>query len=185
MRYLLTLFIIVFSIYTVSAAETNLSVGDKIPEKLGVNLNGEKVSASDHKGKVLVVSFWATWCPPCRRELPVIDNLQKLAGKENLSVIAVNYGEKGRVYRRFTEALGEVNLTFTHDKRGRIGKKDFGVGGIPHMVIANHEGIIEHIHIGYGDDTINNLANEINTLLQKRREAIASVQSSLDKDVAE
>lgn len=178
MRTLLALFIVIFSFNQAIADSPKLKVGDMIPESLGLDRDGEKVSASDHRGKILVVSFWATWCPPCRKELPIIDNLQRLAGKDNLSVIAVNYGEAARTFRKFTNRLGDVNLTFTHDKKGKIGKNDFGVGGIPHMVIANHEGVIEHIHIGYGDETVNNLANEINTLLHKRNLARANSSNS-------
>lgn len=67
--------------------------------------------------------------------------------------------------------MGDVNLTFTHDKKGKIGKNGFSVKGIPHMVIANHNGKIEHIHVGYGDETVQNLANEINALLVKKQQA--------------
>ena len=184
MRNLISVIVIAlsFSFSTAFADDGKLSVGDKIPENLGVTRDGNKIIASDHHGKIMVVSFWATWCPPCRKELPIIDNLQRLAGKENLSVIAVNYGEKSRTFRKFTSKLGEVNLTFTHDKKGQIGQGDFGVRGIPHMVIANHEGIIEHIHVGYGDETVNNLAKEINALLVKRHQANSQPETLTNSD---
>lgn len=173
MRSSFIIFLAMLGIFIMPANAENekLKIGDKIPEYLGINTDGDKVLTTEHKGKILVVSFWATWCPPCRKELPIIDNLQRLAGKENLSVIAVNFGESGRVFRKFTSRLEGANLTFTHDKKGKIGKNDFGVKGIPHMVIANHKGEIEHIHIGYGDETVNNLANEINALLTKKQQA--------------
>ena len=168
MRAILTLSIILFSVISVAHSQVagKLAIGDPIPDELGIGLDGKKVKASDHLGKILVISFWATWCPPCQKELPIIDNLQRLAGKERLSVFAVNFGEKSRIYKKFVGRLGEVNLTFTHDSRGRIGEKTYGIKGIPHMVIVDHNGNIVNVHSGYGDETVNNLASEINTLLR-------------------
>lgn len=167
MRLLVSILIFVLSINFSHAADVVLEVGQTVPVRLGVDIDGNKVLSTDHLGKVLVISFWASWCPPCRKELPVIDNLQRLAGKDNLTVIAINFGEKKRTFRRFTKLLPDANLTFTHDNKGRIGKKDFGVKGIPHMVIVDQSGKIAHIHIGYGDETVGNLADEINALFRK------------------
>ncbi len=172
MRTVLTVFLIICCISNASSKEVtgNLRIGQQIPDELGVDLNGEKVKASDHLGKLIVISFWATWCPPCRRELPIIDNLQRIVGKDKLSVFAVNFGESRRTYKKFIKQISEANLTFTHDKKGRTGKKVYGIKGIPHMVIVNHEGKIAQIHSGYGDETLNNLVDEMNTLLRKQAE---------------
>lgn len=170
MRIFLKALILIMSISLAQAQDVpgKLAIGEQIPENLGTGLDGKKIKASDHLGKVMVISFWATWCPPCRKELPVIDNLQRLAGKEHLSVIAINYGEDGRKYRRFVESLGEVNLTFSRDRNMRIGQRTFGVEGIPHMIMVDHEGKIAQVHAGYGDETIDNIVNEVNALFRKQ-----------------
>lgn len=170
MRIFVYFLIIIFSFNPSFANEEvvgKLKIGDLIPDALGVDVNGNKISAADHRGKVMVISFWATWCPPCRKELPIIDNLQRLAGKDRISVIAVNLGESKRTFKKFTSSLGEVNLTFTHDNKGRIGKKTYGIKAIPHMVIVDHEGRIAQVHSGYGDETVNNIVNEVNELFRK------------------
>ncbi|MBT5185334.1 MAG: TlpA family protein disulfide reductase [Kordiimonadaceae bacterium] len=170
MRILFSFIFILFSInYSIADDDVvgKLKIGQMIPEALGVDVDGNEILASNYRGKVMVISFWATWCPPCRKELPIIDNLQKLAGEERLKVLAVNFGEKKRTFKKFTEKLGKVNLEFTHDNKGKIGKKTYGIKAIPHMVIVDHEGKIAQVHSGYGDDTVNNLANEINSLFNK------------------
>ena len=168
MRFLISVLIFILAINFGHAKDAKLSVGQAVPEQLGVDLAGNKVLSADHLGKVIVISFWATWCPPCRKELPIIDNLQKLAGKDRMTVVAVNFGEPKRTFRKFTDLLPNANLTFTHDNKGKIGKKDLGVEGIPHMVIVDQSGKVAHIHVGYGDETVENLANEINALFRQK-----------------
>lgn len=53
--------------------------GDIPPDSLGVNRKGNPVTISQYRGKVVVVTFWASWCPPCRRELPMLANIQSIA----------------------------------------------------------------------------------------------------------
>lgn len=170
MRAILLTFLILIVVPIANADDVigKLAIGDPVPEFLGEDLDGNEIRASDHLGKVMVISFWATWCPPCQKELPIIDNLQRLAGKDRLSVIAVNYGEKRRTFRRFVNRLGEANLTFSHDPKMKIGKDDFGVEGIPHMVMVDHEGKVAVVQSGYGDATINKIADEVNALFRKQ-----------------
>lgn len=169
MRFLISIILFVFVTNSVFANDVAgyLKIGDAVPEALGTDMDGNKILASDYQGKIMVISFWATWCPPCRKELPVIDNLQKFVGKERLAVIAVNFGESRRIFRKFVRSIDDVNLTFSHDNKGTIGKRTFGVSGIPHMVIVDQFGKVAHVHSGYGEETIDNLADEISGLLSK------------------
>ncbi|HPF46485.1 MAG: TlpA family protein disulfide reductase [Alphaproteobacteria bacterium] len=169
MRLLISILLFVFATNAVYAEDIvgNLNIGDAIPDALGSDIDGTKINSSDYQGKIMVISFWATWCPPCRRELPIIDNLQRLVGKDRLAVIAVNFGESKRIFRKFIRAAGDVHLTFSHDNKGKIGTKTFGIKAIPHMIIVDHMGKVAHVHSGYGEETVDNLANEINGLLSK------------------
>jgi peroxiredoxin len=70
------------------------------------DLNGRTVRLSDYKGKVVLINFWATWCPPCRAEMPDLVRLQREHGKEGLQIIGITYPPetKSRV-RRFAKSL--------------------------------------------------------------------------------
>jgi len=125
MRLLISILLFVFATNAVYAEDIvgNLNIGDAIPDALGSDIDGTKINSSDYQGKIMVISFWATWCPPCRRELPIIDNLQRLVGKDRLAVIAVNFGESKRIFRKFIRAAGDVHLTFSHDNKEKLAQK--------------------------------------------------------------
>ena len=142
-------------------AAVNLKVGDEPPPKLAWH-----AKLSDYRGKIVIVSFWASWCPPCRKELGVLAEIQKQATRDRVVVFAVNFREDARRFREITRALKNVDLTLISDDDGYIGRQ-YGVQGIPHMVIIGRDGRIAAVHIGYGESEIPVLADEINTLWNK------------------
>src|SRR4026209_2038576 len=66
------------------------------PEFTLKDLNGRTVRLSDYQGKVVLINFWATWCPPCRAEMPDLVRLQREYGKEGLQVIGITYPPERR-----------------------------------------------------------------------------------------
>src|SRR3954468_10491355 len=74
---------------------------------LGTTASGASAKVADYAGKVVVVSFWATWCAPCRKELPILEGLQR-EGKGNIQVIAVNI-ESHDVFAKAAKLLGELH----------------------------------------------------------------------------
>ena len=108
--------------------------GDVPPPVLGKTLAGDEIVTTQFAGKVLVVTFWATWCPPCRAELPILEGVQK-AAKGNVQVVAVNI-EAGEVFRKAARALKSLTLTLANDPY-KSAHDDYGVNGIPHPTRTN------------------------------------------------
>ena len=142
-------------------AAVNLRVGDEPPPKLGWH-----AKLSDFHGKIVIVSFWESWCPPCRKELGVLAGIQKQATRERVVVFSVNWKESAQRFQQIRHSLKDVDLTLISDENGYIGGL-YGVKAIPHMVIIGRDGRIAAIHIGYGDDELPVLADEINALWNK------------------
>jgi peroxiredoxin len=85
------------------------NVGDPAPDFTLKTLDGEKVSLSDFKGRPVLINFWATWCPPCRFEMPAIERAWQQYKDDGFVVLAVDVEEPISVVQRFVESFG---LTF-------------------------------------------------------------------------
>jgi thiol-disulfide isomerase/thioredoxin len=140
-----------------------LQVGDVAPDNLGRASTGGKVKLSDYRGKIVIVSFWASWCAPCRKELPVLAAIQKNATRDKIVVFAVNWMESDDRYRAIIRTLKDVDLAFVSDQNGYFGG-EYGVKAIPHMIIIGRDGRIAAVHVGYGESEIPTLVREINGL---------------------
>lgn len=161
------------------AAHAGVQPGDKPPDALGTTQQDQTVTVSSLRGKVVVISFWATWCHYCMKEMPVLANLQELATQRDLSlqVVAVNDKEDRRTFVHTVRALRPAlpGLLMTWDRDGSLGKPYGTDKGIPVMVMLHRDGTVAHVHVGYGEDMLDTLVAEINTLLQEPPPASATV----------
>ena len=157
--------ILIITIFSLSInAQTVLELGDVPPNYLGRDSNGDDVTLEDHRGKIVVISFWASWCTPCLKELPILENIQNQIGIDKVKVIAINFKEDRKKYRKIKKLLSSLNLTLTHDKRGVIGKK-FGVNAIPNLFIIGKNGELVFHNVGYGDSSIDKIVKVLNQQL--------------------
>jgi thiol-disulfide isomerase/thioredoxin len=141
--------------------------GDVPPARVGIDLSAEPVLLTSFSGKAIVVSFWATWCAYCLKELPILHRIQKAAGKESMQVIAVNT-ESREVFRKAARALKELDLLHAHDN-DHSGQDLYGVKGIPHMVIVGRDGRIAAVYRGYSESSLESIVADINRALAAPR----------------
>lgn len=146
-------------------APLKLNLGDIPPDYLGKDRAGNQVNLANEKGKVVVITFWASWCAPCRAELPVLDRIQQQVSQDSFRVVAINFKEDRKRFRKVKKLLKDYVLTITHDKRGRIGKK-FGVNGIPHLLVIDKKGAIVYQAVGYGEESLDKTIVAINKALR-------------------
>lgn len=137
--------------------------GDIPPDSLGVDRKGNPVTISQHRGKVVVVTFWASWCPPCRRELPMLAHVQSIVGREHMEVVAINVKESRRDFLRVIRANKGIELTYVHDLG--VVSDQYGVSGLPNMFIIDREGRVAHVHRGYSEAVFERFIEEIMALL--------------------
>ena len=128
-----------------------VEVGSSAPTFEASDLSsGRQVTLADYKGQVVLLNIWATWCEPCKVEMPSLEQLQKELGPQGLKIVAVSIDEGGSdVVRQYARDLG---LTFgiLHDQSGRI-KHIYQTTGVPESFIINRRGKIEKKVIGAAD----------------------------------
>lgn len=112
------------------------------------NLDEEMVDIKDLKGKVLVVNFWATWCPPCRREMGSLERLYQSTKDNNVEILAVNIGEDmDTVFSFIGTVEPSPNFQMLFDSDGES-MGEWGVKGLPTTYIINPNGTIAYRAIG-------------------------------------
>ncbi|WP_417361289.1 TlpA disulfide reductase family protein [Gallaecimonas pentaromativorans] len=147
-----------------SQALAAVEPGELPPSFLGNTPDGKPVELSQRKGKVVVATFWASWCGPCLQEMKVLEGIQRQVGKDQLEIVAINFHEPPRRYRAIVRKLKDFQVTFTHDAHGAISDR-YGVKALPNMFIVNKNGLVVEHHLGYNPDGIGELVDELNKLM--------------------
>ncbi len=114
------------------------------------DMNGKTVRLSDHKGKVVLLEFWATWCPPCREAVPGLEKLHNAYKDKGLVVLAVSMDQGG--WDEVKSFISEHHITYTVLKGTDAVAEHYRVRAIPMMLILNKEGDISKRYLGMGSD---------------------------------
>ncbi|HEV8539953.1 MAG TPA: TlpA disulfide reductase family protein [Nitrospiraceae bacterium] len=127
-----------------------LKVGSLAPNFQLTDLNGNELSLANYRGKVVLVNFWATWCGPCRVEMPAMQLLYQDFDRKDFEILAVSTDPQGMaVTRPFRDALG-LGFPILHDSDFRIGVL-YGARTLPMTFILDRDGIITHRIFGARD----------------------------------
>jgi len=133
-------------------------------------LDGTAVSSSDFRGRVVVLDFWATWCPACRRELPELDKLyRRYQGNSKVSFWAVDVQKNGETPEKALDFMKKAGYTLPVAFGSEKGLEQINVEGFPSLIIIDTSGRIRLVHTGYdGSEPLQAaLSREIESLLNE------------------
>jgi peroxiredoxin len=139
---------IIFTIYNNATKEKVqvLGVGDEAPDFKLVDLDGEEHQLSDYKGQGVVLNFWGTWCKPCAKEMPALNNQFDVYKDQGVQVLAVNIAQSNFEVQKFVNQYG-LDFPVVLDRTKSV-MHTYNVDPLPTTILVNPEGKIERIITG-------------------------------------
>ena len=160
-----TIIALVFSVFAASSLASSGMEGQPAPDFALKSSTGENLRLSEFRGDVVMINFWATWCGPCRQEMPLLDELYSRYQRVGFNLLGVNIDDDSRRAMRMIEELG-VNFPVLFDARKEVSEL-YEVEAMPVTVIVDREGTVRYIHHGYKPGYEDKYLDQIRSLLRE------------------
>jgi peroxiredoxin len=147
-----------------SLASSGLT-GQEAPDFVLKSASGTNMRLSEYRGNVVMINFWATWCGPCRQEMPLLDDLYSRYERVGFSLLGVNIDDDSSRAMQMAEELG-VSFPVLFDERKEVSKL-YQVEAMPVTVLVDREGKVRHVHLGYKPGYEEKYLTEIRSLLRE------------------
>jgi len=128
--------------------------------------DGKPVSLGDLKGQVVMVNFWATWCKPCRQEMPHLEALYKRYNSLGFTLLGVNVEDNPEGAKKWLQENGPVTFPVLLDPKNQVSKL-YEVVSMPSTVIVGRDGTMRYIHHGYEPGVEGEYQNQVRALLRE------------------
>jgi peroxiredoxin len=152
-------------IFTASTLAASSLQGQVAPDFVLRSATGENLRLSEYRGDVVLINFWATWCGPCRQEMPLLDDLYGRYQRVGFNLLGVNIDEDSRRAMQMVQELG-VNFPVLFDENKEVSKL-YEVEAMPVTILVDREGIVRHVHHGYKPGYEEKYLTEIRSLLRE------------------
>jgi thiol-disulfide isomerase/thioredoxin len=123
-------------------------VGTPAPELKVETLSGKSLALADYRGKVVLLDVWASWCGPCKQELPMLDDLAKRLRDDGVEVLAVSVDQERANVTKFLKAKPKWALTIAHDPKGQIADT-LAPEKMPTSYVIDRHGTIRYVNSGF------------------------------------
>ena len=156
---------LIFGVFTATGLASSGLEGQTAPDFALKSSTGENMRLSEYRGDVVMVNFWATWCGPCRQEMPLLDELYQRYSRVGFNLLGVNIDDDSRRAMQMIEELG-VNFPVLFDASKRVSAL-YDVDAMPVTVIIDREGTVRYVHQGYKPGYEDKYLTQIRSLLRE------------------
>jgi len=160
-----TMIALIFSVFAVSSLASSGLEGQQAPDFALKSSTGENLRLSEDRGDVVMINFWATWCGPCRQEMPLLDELYSRYQRVGFNLLGVNIDDDSRRAMQMIDELG-VDFPVLFDARKEVSKL-YEVEAMPVTVLVDREGTVRYIHHGYKPGYEEKYLDQIRSLLRE------------------
>lgn len=135
--------------------EVGIEEGKLAPDFVLSDINGKQIKLSDYRGKTVLLNFWATWCPPCKAEMPHMEKLYNKYKKDGFEILAVNVTTSEKNRNNVDQFIEDYGLTFTVplDENGKV-FQDYGIMAYPTSFFIDSDGVIRKKVLGAVDEEV-------------------------------
>ncbi len=127
---------------------------------------GQPVALSQFKGQVVMINFWATWCGPCRQEMPLLEGIHKKYKPMGFTMLGVNVEPDSKAATDWLAKHSPVSFPILFDTKSQVSKL-YNVNGMPNSVIIDRKGNVRMLHRGYKPGDENTYLNQIRALVRE------------------
>ncbi|HLT92844.1 MAG TPA: TlpA disulfide reductase family protein [Woeseiaceae bacterium] len=140
-------------------------VGKPAPDFALKSATGENLRLSEYRGDVVMINFWATWCGPCRQEMPLLDELYSRYQRVGFQLLGVNIDDDSGKAMNMIRELG-VSFPVLFDA-GKTVSREYQVDAMPVTILVDRSGTVRHVHQGYKPGYEEKYLTEIRALLRE------------------
>ncbi|MGB5245132.1 MAG: TlpA disulfide reductase family protein [Woeseia sp.] len=153
------------SLIAMTSLASSALTGQAAPDFVLKSASGSNLRLSEYRGDVVMINFWATWCGPCRQEMPLLDDLYSRYERVGFKLLGVNIDDDSRRAMKMIEELG-VSFPVLFDEQKDVSKL-YQVEAMPVTVLVDRNGTVRHVHHGYKPGYEQKYLTEIRSLLRE------------------
>ena len=156
---------IVFSVFAATSLASSGLTGQPAPDFALKSSTGANLRLSEYRGDVVMINFWATWCGPCRQEMPLLDELYSRYQRVGFSLLGVNIDDDSGKAMNMVSELG-VSFPVLFDAQKDVSRL-YDVDAMPVTVLVDRDGTVRHVHQGYKPGYEQKYLDQIRSLLRE------------------
>lgn len=141
------------------------ATAEKAPDFTLKNDQGENVRLAEQRGKVVMINFWASWCTPCRKEMPLLDELHERYKSAGFTLFGINVEQNTEAAKAFLEDVG-VTFPILYDPKSEVSRA-YQVKAMPTTVMVDRDGEVRYVNRGYKEGDEEKYRQQIRELIRE------------------